>query len=609
MIYSLQKRKQDVESVFDKAWAITSSWEGDHKSGGGGKGNKFNGIYYGTQYGITAEFAQNFCGVKLSDANVIKNLSEPTCKKYWKEVLWDKMILGDKIKDEKVAMLLFDSCVHLQSHLNEFPDKGENGDQPIKKWIRGFVVRFLCKEAGIKDATNKESDKTGFTNRVLVKTYFNPFCPSSTDKASVLTQKAIDFINKQCDKDARGFFNRLNDARKVAESGWEADRRMKAFTYDKITPNTIKNKFYNEAVTNRKILFFTQKGCVPCLKLKPTCEALARQNDYVFEEVDIRTDAGKILMTQYRVGATPEVVLIDGNITKQWGAADLFDDKLALYLTPPKDKEPDSSLFEDGKPPHPANAQTDSNWLVPVGAGALAFWYFNRRKKRIGSPEDNQKIFIGGGLLLLLWWMTKGGSSKGSLSSADLDWMMNLSMLNEGPWEKEDSHTRKDSGNYHRGNKNGQFLGTSYGITADFLEQWYGITSFKADSIKNITEDQAKKYFSETVMAHARVPEVKDKYVAAFYFDWMMQRPGTCLEYLMTKMYQLSQADFTAAKRGYYSKSGVTDNVIALLNGSNSKDIFEKLKGWRLDHLENTSVYASFREGVRDRINRYEYGI
>jgi thiol-disulfide isomerase/thioredoxin len=372
------------------------------------------------------------------------------------------------------------------------------------------------------------------------------------------------------------------------------------------TESDLNNKFYNEAVTNRKILFFTQKGCVPCLKLKPTCEALARQNDYVFQEVDIRTDPGKILMTQYKIGATPEVVLIDGNITKQWGAADLFEDKLALYLTPPK--EPDSDLFDDGKPPNPANAQTDSNWIVPVGAGAVAFWYFNRRKKRIGNPDDNQKIWMGAGLLLLLWWLTKGGKGKGRLSSADLEWMMNLSMKNEGPWEAENSHTRQDSGNYHKGNKNGQFLGTSYGITADFLEHWYGITSFKADSIRNITEAQAKKYFSETVMVHARVPEVKDKYVAALYFDWMMQRPGTCLEYLMTKMFKLSQSDFMAAKRGYYSKSGVTDNVIALLNQGDAKECFEKLKGWRLHHLENTSVYASFREGVRKRINRYEYG-
>jgi lysozyme family protein/thiol-disulfide isomerase/thioredoxin len=599
MIFALQnKRKQDVKTVFDKAWEITSSWEGDYNSGGGGAGNKFNGIIYGTQYGITAEFAQNFCGVKLSNNKVIKNLSEDTCKGYWKNVVWDKMILGDKIKDEKVAMLLFDSCVHLQSHLNEFPDKGPKGDKPIKSWIRGFIIKFLCNEGGIPEATNKESDQTKYTKRVTIKTYFNPKCTNPTDKASVLTPEAIELINLRCGMDARGFFNRLNAARKIAESGWDAQNRLKAFTYDKITPNTISRKFYNEFVNNREILFFTQKGCKPCLELKPTCEALAQQNNFHFQEVDIRTDAGKILMTQYRIGATPEVVLIHGDTTVSFGAADLFDYKLALYLSNLTKTVPIEPTVQPT-----AQAQSDSNWVLPLAAGAFA-WYHFKGKKRIGNADDNQNLAIGGGLLLLWWWFS--GESGSSLSN-DLDWMMNLMLQNEGKWEAETAHTRKDSGNYHKGE--GQFLGTSYGVTADFLEQWYGTKTFEPNSIKNITEEQAKKIWVETVMAHARVPEVKDKYVAALYFDWMVHRPGTCLEYLMTKMYKLSQSDWTAAKRGYYAKSGVTDNVIALLNQGAAKDCFETLKGWRLHHLENTSVYASFREGVRNRINRYQYGM
>jgi hypothetical protein len=219
------KKKQNVESVFDKAWEITSSWEGDYKSGGGGAGNNFNGINYGTQYGITASFARNFGGITLSNSDVIRNLTKDKCKELWKKVLWDKMILGDKINNEKVAILLFDSCVHLQTHLDEIAVRDKKGEGPIQSWTRGFVINFICDEYDKENPPIDRTDWTGFTKRVKVNEHFKGKSKLDTDKASVLTLKAIKVINDRCEKDAQGFFDRLNAARKIAESGWVAKKR------------------------------------------------------------------------------------------------------------------------------------------------------------------------------------------------------------------------------------------------------------------------------------------------------------------------------------------------------------------------------------------------
>lgn len=105
-----------------------------------------------------------------------------------------------------------------------------------------------------------------------------------------------------------------------------------------------------------KILFFTQKGCAPCIQKKPLVQALAAQYNNQFEEVDIRTDNGKILMTQYRIAMTPEVVLTDGSKFKSFGAADL------------------PAKLEAALKPNNTNSSDDNNkmmWLLVLGAGIL----------------------------------------------------------------------------------------------------------------------------------------------------------------------------------------------------------------------------------------------
>jgi hypothetical protein len=595
MIFGARKIKRfQTKGSFDGAWKITASWEGpwvEAKEATGG-GNHFNGKFYGTNYGITATFARDFGGKSLTNTNVIKNLKPDDCKTMWKKI-WDKMIFGDSINDDKVASLIFDMVVHNQNRFIFPPPhirttKTEQGEKTI---YVGYLVKLLAEKTGLSPELLFKSEK--------YNSYFGGKATKTTDGCYVLSAKAIEEINKFIEKDAKAFFDELNAMRKDVEkkSGWEADRRMNAFTYEKITPNTVSKKFYDNALTTRKLLFFTRKGCRPCLQLKPTCESLAMANGYIFEELDADAEINRGLVIQYKIAPTPEVVLIDGDTTVSFGAADLFENKLALYLATSTPVEPN------------AQAQSDGNWVLPLAAGALA-WYHFKSKKRIGNPDDNQNLMIGGGLLLLLLLLSSdstGAPTGGALTAQELDAILNQSLLNEGPWEAEDSHTRKDKGNYHRGK--GQFLGTSWGITADFLEDWYGKTSFASDSIKNISKDDAKKIITETVMTRARIAAIQDKWIAGLFFDWMWQRPSTCLEYVCLKAFGFNDADYQLVRKGFWSKACIPDVLINHLNGENRKGTFEAIKSRRLDHLENTSAYASFREGVRDRINRYQYGI
>jgi thiol-disulfide isomerase/thioredoxin len=579
-----RKRQDEKKSSFDTAWGYTSVNEGGDSS-----------YDQTTRWGITAGFMSSH---RLTPKMSVSKVSAAQAKIWVKQVISDKIFnQADRITDQFIYNLIIDFGFNKPSicmeylgiaidKQDDFPAAKESLKIP-DSWITEINRRISVGSASTLYASlwnqwwdyiiNSGTFKKGAAGLAMR-------CWRYKDYGTVGARE-----NKEAVKEALA--QTTNDAVRTA---------LTLYLYP-----PPKNKFYDEAVTNRKILFFTQKGCKPCLEIKPTCEALARQNNYVFQEVDIRTDAGKILMTEYRIGATPEVVLINGDTTVSFGAADLECGNLALHLTA-KPAEPDP--FDDGKP-----APADTNWIVPVGAGALALWYFNKPKKRIGNAEDKKKGMIGGGLLLLLWLFSQNGSkdtkqvTDGGLSAKDIDDILAKSLENEGPWEAEDSHTQQDKGNYHRGK--GAFLGTSWGITANFMEDWYGKTSFETDDIQNISYEDAKKIIVETVMTRVRISAINDKWIAAFFFDWMWQRPSTCLEYICKKAFKYSDADYQLVRKGYYSKSGIPDLLINSLNGEARQANFEALKSWRLNHLETSGAYSSeFKAGIRNRINSYVYG-
>jgi thiol-disulfide isomerase/thioredoxin len=517
MIFGVKiKKRQDVKkSSFDIAWSYTSANEG--------KDSSYDQL---TKWGITAGFISFH---KLTPKMSVSKVSETQAKTWVKEVISDKIFnKADRIADQSIYNLIIDFGFNKPSicikYLGIALDKQTDIPQAIESlkipdsWIIE-INRLIIENAAavlyvslwkqwwkyIIDSGHFKQGAAGLAMR----------CWRYKDYGSVGSREQKDAVEAALEEST-------NDEVRAA---------LKSYL-NPPTKNTKKNKFYSNMVPERKILFFTQPGCRPCLALKPTCEALARQYGFGFDEINIRTDSGKRLMTEYRIGATPEVVLIHETTTVSFGAASLQNDGLALYLATLPDPDP----FEDGKPRPTDGATTPpasngGSWLIPTALGA---WFFLRKpKESIGVMDTNQKTMVGiGSALLLLWLMSKKSSTTGGLSAQELNAILEKSLENEGPWEPETAHTRKDKGNFHRGA--GQYLGTSWGITADFLEDWYGTTQFEADSIRKISKEEAKKIITETVMTRARIAQIQDKWIAAFFFDWMWQRPGTCLEYVCT---------------------------------------------------------------------------
>lgn len=220
---------------FEDAWRITSSfegpWEAETASTRSDSGNfldkdKKKENFYGTVYGLTADFLKNFDGWKISNdakepkaLSKLRYLSKEDCGKIWKRIVWDKMMQGDRITDQSVATLLFDTLVHRQNFITEYF---------YKVWNEGPILTFFKSEFGIK------VNPTGLSELKPNNSFFGGNSDKNTDKAPILTDFAITKINQAIQSDAKGFFDRLNAARKAAEAKWGAKKRMNAFEYGNI---------------------------------------------------------------------------------------------------------------------------------------------------------------------------------------------------------------------------------------------------------------------------------------------------------------------------------------------------------------------------------------
>jgi hypothetical protein len=178
---------------------------------------------------------------------------------------------------------------------------------------------------------------------------------------------------------------------------------------------------------------------------------------------------------------------------------------------------------------------------------------------------------------------------------------------NEGTWQPESAPRQKDDiGNYYPYyGENRIYYGTNYGITAQFLVDNYqrlGIPITDRNVVKNLTAQDAEEIYQTVIGAQMRYDEYKNQFIADFIFDWMVQRPATCKEYMTRDIFGWT----TAERKAEINKGQFSDRLINSINGSDPAALYNSLKFWRLYHLTYTETYRSFRKGVYNRIVRYD---
>ena len=117
--------------------------------------------------------------------------------------------------------------------------------------------------------------------------------------------------------------------------------------------------------------------------------------------------------------------------------------------------------------------------------------------------------------------------------------------------------------------------------------------------IKDLTKAKAAWCFAETEGKHMRYDEMTNQFVADFIFDWMIQRPDTCVTYMAENI-------FAIPKKGALNGRIFSDAFVARINGTDPAGLYNALKYWRLHHLTYTQTYKSFRKGVFNRIVRFQ---
>lgn len=173
----------------------------------------------------------------------------------------------------------------------------------------------------------------------------------------------------------------------------------------------------------------------------------------------------------------------------------------------------------------------------------------------------------------------------------DIAISMKRTFKNEGTWYPEPKGGSRDTGDYYKG----AFYGTNWGVTAAFIAEYFPKMRLTHSTIKDLTQLEAFAMYEQTEGRKMRYSEMTNQAVADFIFDWMIQRPATCVRYMTEDIFDLPEG--SATTKGVYSNL-----MMRKINGSNPAELYNSLKFWRLYHLTYTETYKSFRKGVYNRI-------
>jgi lysozyme family protein len=95
---------------FEKAQEFVKGAEGGYSTDKTDKGNYYNGVFVGTNHGISAPVLAEWLG-RTPTIQDMKNLSYETALKIYKNNYWNK-ISGDSISNNSISALLYDAAVN-----------------------------------------------------------------------------------------------------------------------------------------------------------------------------------------------------------------------------------------------------------------------------------------------------------------------------------------------------------------------------------------------------------------------------------------------------------------------------------------------------------------
>ncbi len=181
---------------FDKAWAITSSWEGPLGSSRETTSDEYwDGVKWGTNFGLTGRFMREFTTWKKTDIKAFQKMTAAECGKIWFDTrwTWNKC---DQIENQEIANLIFDWSVRrMASCVDGVRNALGQGNTMNNK--------------GSSIIGNGDAYSTRITNKSL-----GGKTPSPTDGFFILTDFAIQELNARAKMPNTNFYALLKSLRK-----------------------------------------------------------------------------------------------------------------------------------------------------------------------------------------------------------------------------------------------------------------------------------------------------------------------------------------------------------------------------------------------------------
>ena len=138
---------------FEKAWAISASWEGrwvSRPEKGSESEEYIYGAYWGTNHGLTGRYMKEFAGWTANRRGEFQKLNAAQCGAVWKATRW-KWMRGDAIAHQDIAAVIFDWFVMRNQRAIQGVVMVLDPSLTAKNWSKSNLVdKYLNKSVGGK---------------------------------------------------------------------------------------------------------------------------------------------------------------------------------------------------------------------------------------------------------------------------------------------------------------------------------------------------------------------------------------------------------------------------------------------------------------------------